>query len=126
MHLKARHAKFNRKSDVFKLKTGTCQGRSFAVRWSRGTKTRDTRVKVEDALRTVTCANQLKTFCSNFYYLKGHCHGLTCAKAFTLADLKKFSLRDKYVYGFSTTLSCIPLCHHTFFSVPSCSLEIRL
>ena len=40
--------------------------------------------------------------------------------------LKKFSLRDKYVYGFSTTLSCIPLCHHTFFSVPSCSFSRRV
>ena len=35
--------------------------------------------------------------------------------------LKKFSLRDKYVNGFSTTLSCIPLCHHTLFPVPSFS-----
>ena len=40
--------------------------------------------------------------------------------------LKKFSLQDKYVYGFSTSLSYIPLCHHTFFSVPSCSFSHRV
>ena len=53
--------------------------------------------------------------------LKGHCHGLTCAEAFSLAGLKKISFWDKYVYDLPTTLSCIPLCHHTFFSLPSCS-----
>ena len=40
--------------------------------------------------------------------------------------LPKIFLRDKYVYDFSTTLSSIPLCHHTFFSVPSCSFSRRV
>ena len=61
-----------------------------------------------------------------WYTLKGHCHRLTCAEAFTLADLKNFSLWDKYVYGFLAMFSCIPLCHHTFFSVPSCCFSHRV
>ena len=40
--------------------------------------------------------------------------------------LKKFSLWDKYVYGLSTSLSCISLRHYTFFSVPSCSFSRRV
>ena len=39
---------------------------------------------------------------------------------------KKFSIRNKYVYGFSTTLSCIPLCYHISFSVLSCFFSCRV
>ena len=42
--LGARHAQFNRKSDIFGLQIGSFQGRSFPDRWSRGTKTLGTRV----------------------------------------------------------------------------------
>ena len=44
MFLAARHAQFNRKSDIFGLQIGSFQGRSFPDRWSRGTKTLGTRV----------------------------------------------------------------------------------
>ena len=42
--LKARHAQFNRKPDIFGLQIGSFQRRSFPNRWSRGTKSQDTRV----------------------------------------------------------------------------------
>ena len=44
IHLKAGHALFNRKSNIFRLQIGLFQGRSFHNRWSRGTKTLGTRV----------------------------------------------------------------------------------
>ena len=44
IYLKAGHAQFKQKSDIFGLQIGPFQGRSLHDRWSRGTKTLGARV----------------------------------------------------------------------------------
>ena len=66
-HLITGHMQFNRKSDIFGLQIGSFQGRSFHDRWSRRTKTLNTRVACfYESLFSGTyraCAKRIKIPC---------------------------------------------------------------
>ena len=71
IHLKAGHAQFNRKSEIFGLQIGSFPGRSFPDRWSREKKTLGTRVGIIEIYINVVVKIylRLKIFQTNLIFI---------------------------------------------------------